>query len=553
MLAILFLFPVTVFFLLLATADADAAANGCDGSGNCYIHAGATGSGNGSSWTNAYTTVPSSLTAGVTYWIANGNYGGGNFSSSGTSGNPITIMGATTSSHGPDATWNSSYAGQAVFAESNVSGNYITFNGQTRGSDWQSGYTIKFWNQTDAGGSAVNLTGSNITFQYVEMCGTGQYMSGTTLVSWPNNTATSDRCSTDNCGSWADDAIFTAGASVSNLYVGYCYVHHTGNTQFQMNGGVQNNVTWEYNWISYNHTGMNGQHDEAYSLYASNVIIRYNVFQDISGSGIITTAGAGQPAISNWDIYGNIFFWDANYVSLANGGLYNYWIGTLDNAILDFLGEQMSGYVHFYNNTVAGIYTTVADMSGTAFSTMPISGLAGSGGSTCGSSCPTVMIENNLWYGCAYVYGDYSSYCSVVNCASGSTQDYNTSYQGNVPSGDNWQTNSPAGPDDANNSSGNPFASLTANTIAGFALSSDTTAGITLLSPYDVDMLGTVRGSNGTWDRGALQIPPVSSPASPTIWWRHPWERQRRRGRDENGWFDNNSPECIPFQPQSGR
>ena len=59
------------------------AASGCDGNGNCYIYASATGSGNGSSWTNAYTGFgsgsgkvnPGSMTRGVTYWIANGNYG----------------------------------------------------------------------------------------------------------------------------------------------------------------------------------------------------------------------------------------------------------------------------------------------------------------------------------------------------------------------------------------------------------------------------------------------------------------------------------------------
>lgn len=75
-------------------------------------------------------------------------------------------------------------------------------------------------------------------------------------------------------------------------------------------GTVNNNLTWEYDYISYNHTGMNAGHDEAYSLYGSNVTIRYNVFQDIAGTGTITTAGAGQPPLQNWYVYGNLFFWD---------------------------------------------------------------------------------------------------------------------------------------------------------------------------------------------------------------------------------------------------
>src|SRR6185437_16175032 len=56
---------------------------GCDGAGNCYIASAASGSGNGSSWTNAYRGFgkasgqvdPSAMSRGVRYWIANGTYG----------------------------------------------------------------------------------------------------------------------------------------------------------------------------------------------------------------------------------------------------------------------------------------------------------------------------------------------------------------------------------------------------------------------------------------------------------------------------------------------
>ena len=39
--------------ILLVAPVIAGAASGCDGAGNCYIRAGAAGSGNGSSWTNA--------------------------------------------------------------------------------------------------------------------------------------------------------------------------------------------------------------------------------------------------------------------------------------------------------------------------------------------------------------------------------------------------------------------------------------------------------------------------------------------------------------------
>ena len=58
-----------------------------------------------------------------------------------------------------------------------ISTDYWTFNGQTRGSNWQSGYTLKFWNQTDGNGYAIGTATSSgtyhdWTFQYVEMEGT---------------------------------------------------------------------------------------------------------------------------------------------------------------------------------------------------------------------------------------------------------------------------------------------------------------------------------------------------------------------------------------------
>ena len=49
---------------------------------------------------------------------------------------------------------------------------------------------------------------------------------------------------------------------------------------------------------------------------------------------------------------------------------------------------------------------------------------------------------------------------------------------------------------------------------ADFRLATATTAGTTLSSPYDVDMLGTTRGSDGTWDRGAYEF--VDGEPTPT-------------------------------------
>ena len=149
---------------------------------------------------------------------------------------------------------------QATFVGGiSVTTNYWTFNGQAvpgctypegSGDSGDPCYTIHFWNKTSGGGAAVQLSAANtsyLTFNYVEMEGTGQ--------GFPNNNSTADKCGTDNCGAWGDNAIYTGGSHTDNLYVGHSYAHHTGNTQFQMNGATNNTLTWEYNWIAHNHTG----------------------------------------------------------------------------------------------------------------------------------------------------------------------------------------------------------------------------------------------------------------------------------------------------------
>jgi hypothetical protein len=540
-----------IALLLSATA---AWGLGCDGAGNCYIYAAAAGTGTGASWTNAYTGFgttagkvnPASMTRGVTYWIANGAYGVQTFSTAASGTTLITIEGATTASHGPDGTWNNAYAGQATFIGDNfITTNYWTFNGQSRGGNWQSSYTIKFWNQSDGSGAALNISGvTGATLEYVEVEGTGD--------GFPTNNSTADFCAYATCGIWNDNGIYE-GTPDTNLYIGYSWVHNTGNTQFQMNaapgGAVNNGTTWEYDWISYNHTGQNGGHDEAYSLYASNVLIRYSVLQDIAGSGLITTAGAGQPQMQNWDMYGNLFFWDSTYSTYAQG-LYNstiawcaanghtgdcapsYYLAIDDLGIVAFLGEAMSGHVTFYNNTIAGMYNPAMDVSGAAGDTEALNGNCGNGappcgnngGSICGSGgCPTVEVENNLWVGSGYVYN--GSYCSILQTATGGppatcVNDYNAAWQDSVPSGSNWQTANPPSTHDYNVSgSTTPFVNYSAYTIAGFDLITPdpflSHAGLTLSSPYNADMLGITRAANGTWDRGALQLSgsvPANSP-----------------------------------------
>ena len=90
---------------------------------------------------------------------------------------------------------------------------------------------------------------------------------------------------------------------------------------------------------------------------------------------MICDAAGGTPAISNWEIYGNIFFWDAAFASDSQTFIGDGRVG--------LFGQTTSGHLYFYNNTIYGFSTN----------------------NTCNSSAvvnvsqafPTTVIENNLW------------------------------------------------------------------------------------------------------------------------------------------------------------
>src|SRR5574337_72794 len=100
---------------------------------NHYVRAGAAGNNSGSDWTNAYSTLPSTLTRGDTYYVADGSYGSYTFKTAASGSTRIYVKKAIASDHGTDAGWLSSYGdGQAVFTATMIfNTSYWTFDGQT--------------------------------------------------------------------------------------------------------------------------------------------------------------------------------------------------------------------------------------------------------------------------------------------------------------------------------------------------------------------------------------------------------------------------------------
>src|SRR6059036_1896844 len=82
---------------------------------NHYVRSGATGTGTGADWTNAFTALPATLVRGDTYYIAAGTYSGYTFNTPVSGTTLITVKAATIADHGTSVGWSDAFAGQALF------------------------------------------------------------------------------------------------------------------------------------------------------------------------------------------------------------------------------------------------------------------------------------------------------------------------------------------------------------------------------------------------------------------------------------------------------
>jgi len=467
---------VLALVILLAGTNAFAA--------NHYIRAGASGANNGSDWSNAWTSISQvSWTRGDVYYVAAGSYGTLHLSTTASGTSTIEIRGAIggAGDHGTSAGWDDSFQGEALFGGggSSFSSSYWVINGQavpgcTYPSNNDACYTIKFQNPASgngpASGSAIALCNGNSNctdylLQYINVLG--------------SNTQGTN---------FTDEGIECI-PQCKNTTIDHSYVHQSGCDLFSFNSFDSSPLVLQYNWIAYNDVGL-GQisggpaHCQGIQVTAATMTIRYNVWQDMQSSGAITDAAGGNAPIKEWDIYGNIFFWDAAWNAQFSG---NGAVGYDDGIVGLFSVSGSGGILKIYNNTIAGL------------------GLAQS--QNCNGQAYTInagmsvvaTVTNNIWF-------NFKSGCNAGKAGPG-TYDYNAYYQisnGTKDSGAHSYT-----------SNANPFLNPTANTLAGFMLAADTQTGVQLASPFNVDLAGTTRGSSGIWDIGAFQVSGTSASLPP--------------------------------------
>lgn len=523
--------------LILGGTVFSLAASGCDGSGNCYVRSGATSGGrNGIDWNNAYLDLPANLTRGVTYWVATGTYGGHIFNDTDSGTITITVMAPTIASHGTDTGWSNSYQAQAVFQSADTSGvgtifsfttDYYVVSGSYRSNstgnpqvDWQSeaGYGFRTDNSEAVACYASIGFGTNsataavvvhdITFEYVDVNG--------------SHAATDTGCRENGIendwGSYnltvSSNYIHDAGASMLFLHGQHCANGSVvtppctrGTAPGGGTYGPANNEIFQYNYFSRNYSTAD-YHAEGGSISegTQDLTIAYNYWQDINGTAIIAPASACDFNNCNqnngpWYLYGNVVLM-TNCSAVSGGSGANAKNPGIANFLYLF-DSQFSGNVYIVNNTIANYGTGCGLGSGI---------MLGDGGYT--NPMQAVYVVNNAWSGAAQI--SISNSCPTSNgqptCTS-ITWAYNAYFA--------TTDSSPTNDSDPNKQVSTSNAIFNSATTFDYRLVTDTSEGLnmsTILSADSTDLLGTIRAADGTWDRGAFQLPSSSAntPNPPT-------------------------------------
>jgi hypothetical protein len=390
---------------------------------------------------NACDSFPATLVRGDTYCVADGSYSSAAFNTANSGTTRITIRKAV---HG-DGTcdqgtnWTSSYGdGRATFGPLSVTTGYWTIDGVTGGgpgrtpatSDWDcTSCGFVFRGESSIGVSSAGSPGNpdSVVLRHVEIDGLddGSGSSERALKIW-----------------YAD-----------NLLIEHSYIHDAKCDL--LSGGGLNNLTIQYSKLARPHqTVCHGDLMEWQAAGGSNIVFRWNFFEDVVGSYAF---GTHDPTIDGYEIYGNVFYWTP---SIAGSIFFG-------NGLIGVLSASTGGLrgVKFYNNTLVGPISSDAGILG--FMNL---GVGGSGSAI-----------NNIW--------EKTNSGTGYSVGLGYSNSGNSCYDGSGGCNQNLSGSAPL----ANYAGRN--LTLTAATAAGTALS----------SPYNIDMYGNVRGADGNWDRGAFE------------------------------------------------
>jgi len=286
-----------------------------------YVRAGATGSGSGADWTNAYTVLPTSLVRGDTYYIADGSYGGYNFNTPASGQQYIYIKKATPADHGTDVGWVDTYGDGQVLLRTTGKGalEFSTGYWQLLGNQGQGKSNLGFviTNGDFVGSDLIRLGGgvSNIVLDRIDASQQVFYGGEGNL----------------------NDIIYGASGG-SNLTVSNSYLHDTNWYAAVMLIGWDG-VLFENNFFE------NNYRKEILSCReCTNLTWRGNTHKNAAGTGYLV----GQNPV-NWYIYNNVFYnTDSRYT-------------TTDCIFCNWYGHGMTAKnIYIYGNTFYNVLGAAA-------------------------------------------------------------------------------------------------------------------------------------------------------------------------------------------------
>jgi hypothetical protein len=420
-----------------------------------YIRTGATGSNNGSDWTNAWHAFePVVWTRGDTYYVASGTYSETVSITKPESGETwINILKATTGAHGTDTGWSADYAtGQTIIAgQLLINNSYISVDGVT--GLGASGHGIKVYS-TATSGNVVTLADGGINFvrlYHLEIQGAG-YSAATDYRGVKLNT--------------------TGGRFSKGIHFRFLYVHEVTTNGYTF-GGIVGTSFSDYGLLfEDNYQEKTGgctdpdQHGQGiqvgYSATQNYWIIRNSVIKDALGSAYIAFLGYGNN--DNIYIYNNIFWaTNRNTYWASPGVIWAHELASMDN-------------LRIYNNTFYNINSSRVYIQ---------------------ASGSTRELKNNLFHTGYFNYthaGVTSAYNAYYGCTGGGTYPYG------VPVGETGQQNETSDP-----------VILAGTNFSLKAGAKSIKNGVNLSSYFSTDNIGNFRpASNLSWDIGAYQFGEVT-------------------------------------------
>lgn len=446
---------------------------------NHYVRVGASGTENGTDWTNAYTALPTTLLRGDTYYVADGDYFAYTFDDVENGTQYITIKKATVSDHGTENGWNNAYGdGQAVFgAAIAFATGYYVFDGNgtfTIPSSTSSDYGFKINSNSSTnynpGIVAFAGTSSKITMKYVHV-----YNSTNGSI---NNGTVSLR--------------FTSTTAPGKVKIQNCFIENSGKDGIQISGATYVLIERSYmKRLGKLEPGSPDYHGQTVQIFygGSDIVMRWNTWEANEGQGLVQIAARldGTGPSERIRFYGNVVF--VRYGGTSDTPGFNVSGGILGNA----WNYNALNYIISYNNSFVNIG---GDYGG--YASHPLV----KGGNN-------NFLYNNLYYNAQNVGIDGTWNASGYHASGGGDTISDTSTQTNITS--------------------TIFKNYTNN---DFRLSSPTAPGRTLTSELwwsggsdsffgqvdsATDMYGNIRGADGNWDRGAYEYIGGKFPIFPSI------------------------------------